>query len=398
MNHVRHYLQNFLPHPSRGLREIFLSTALLDLAVGAIMIFEPIYLRSIGFSLTQIMLFYLALYVVYFFLLPLGGRICRRHGYEHTILYSSPFLILYYLSLFAIPYHPVFIVVAILALAVQKTLYWPGYHANFAKATIENEVGRELSGRVVIGAVISAVAPALGGLVAATLGFRALLIFVACLIVVSNIPLLATPEVFAPSDFSYRDALRRLTLKENRRRLFAFFGFGEEMILLTLWPIFIALVVSDVFSIGIIVALAGIAGLAAALYVGRLSDNGGRRGALRGGTLYMAATWLVRAYAVGAASVFFSDAFHRVARTFVGIPLVAYLYDDARRGDAIASVVFFEMALSLGKILAAVLCIVFIALFPNPWLAIFALAAAFSLLYALVAKPASHKADSAIIK
>ena len=43
----------------RQVRELFASTILVNLALSMVMIFEPIYLYKIGYSLQKIMLFYL---------------------------------------------------------------------------------------------------------------------------------------------------------------------------------------------------------------------------------------------------------------------------------------------------------------------------------------------------
>src|SRR5688500_12961480 len=252
--HLRGYIEHyFAPHPSRPMKELFLSTALLNFATGAVMLFEPIYLHSIGFSAVQILLFYAALYVVYFLLLPLGGKICRRHGYEHTILFSSPFLIVWYLAFFAIPTHPAFIAVAILSLAIQKILYWPGYHANFATWSDASEGSREVSTMAAVAGLAATFAPALGGLLIAAAGYKALFIGVSVIILLSNVPLLKTPELYMPQPFPYVQAVKRVFKKENRRKLIGFMGFGEELIAMVVWPLFLAIMVPDAAVLGAII-------------------------------------------------------------------------------------------------------------------------------------------------
>lgn len=383
--HLRSYVEHyFAPHPSRQLKELLASRAILDFATGAVMIFEPIYLFSNGFTVPQILLFYAALYAVYFVLLPLGGKICRRHGYEHTILFSSPFLIVWFIALFLIPRHPAFIPVAILALAIQKILYWPGYHANFATWSDEKAEGREISTMSAIGGLAAIAAPAVGGLVVATLGYKALFAGVAVLILLSNIPLLRTPELYMPQPFPYAPAMRRLFAKANRRPLLAFIGFGEELIALTLWPIYLALMVPGAAAVGAVTSFAMLANVLATLYVGRVSDDGDRVAVLRSGSLYTAASWLVRIFAVGGFGAFLVDAFYRVSKNMVNVPLLATLYGDAKNGQVMDAIVFFEMALSLGKIAAALLGAAAFTLIPGTWAPIFVIAAVFTLFFAAV--------------
>lgn len=383
--HFRSYIEHyFAPHPSQQVRELFVSRAILDFAVGMVMLFEPIYLRSVGFSVPSILAFYGAIYVLYFLLLPLGGRICRRHGYEHTILFSSPFLVIWYLAFFAIPLHWAFIPIAIVALAIQKILYWPGYHANFATWSEKGKDGREVSTMAAVGGLAAVAAPAFGGLIIATLGYATLFVLVSALILLSNVPLLRTPELFMPQGFGYGAAMRRIARPEHRRRLLAFFGFGEELFALVAWPIFIALVIPDAPSIGAVVSLAMLVNVGATLYVGRVSDNGNRPAVIRSGVVYVVGSWLLRPLVTGGLGAFLTDSFSRVAKNMVAVPLTATLYGEARDGAVMESVVFFEMALALGKAAAAFLGAIILFVSPDAWPAIFLLAAAFSALYAFM--------------
>lgn len=383
--HIRHFIEHYLaPHPTQEVKELFISTSILDFAVSAVMIFEPIYLYKQGFSLQQILWFYVAVYVLYFFLLPIGGRICRRHGYEHTILFSAPFLIIYYLSFFAISYNRVFIAAAVIALAIQKILYWPGYHSNFATWSEKTERGREISNLSALIAFTSAMAPVIGGLVVALWGFKTLFIIVAVLILASNIPMLRTPEFFMPKPFPYVEAFGRLLQQQNRRSFWVFVGYGEELIVLVLWPIFAATIVSDLFSLGIVVSLSMLANILATLYIGSIVDEGDRVPVLRSGTVFVAGSWLARIMVSSGLGIFLVDSFYRVAKNMVGVPLMAMVYDGARRGGTAETVVFFEMALSVGKIAAALLAMVVIHFFPGFWPAIFVLAGLFSALFLLM--------------
>ena len=96
-------LRYFANHLSRPLKELYGGTAILTFATSAVAIFEPIYLYRVGVTLPGIFAFYLVVYIGYLLVLPLGAKVARMRGYEQAILFSSPFLILYYLSLAAIP-------------------------------------------------------------------------------------------------------------------------------------------------------------------------------------------------------------------------------------------------------------------------------------------------------
>jgi MFS family permease len=378
------YHRYFADGLSRELKELFWSTSILDFAASAVGIFEPIYLFTLGFSISEIILFFIAVYALYFLLVPLGGKFARGYGYEHSILFSTPFLILYYLSLFAIPYNPFFIASAVIALALQKMLYWPGYHADFARFGKDGVRGKEISNFVVLDSVVSILGPVFGGVVIATLGFKVLFVIVSVLILVSNIPLLTTPEKFVPVPFSYKEAMKMMVRPENRRRLFAYMGFGEEHLAGYLWPIFIFLAIKEYVAIGFLISASVLVATVLTLYIGRVTDEESRHGVLKIGVVFTAFTWLMRILAVSGVGVFMADSLYRVSRRTVGVPLAAITYEEAKKTSVMKSVIFLQMALVVGKILVSVLALLALYFFPNSWLAIFILGAAMTLLYALL--------------
>lgn len=378
------YHKYFANGLTQQLKELFWSTAILDFAASAVGIFEPIYLYTLGFSVPQIILFFIAVYAFYFFLAPLGGKIARGRGYEHSILFSSPFLILYYLSLFAIPYHPFFIASAVIALSLQKMLYWPGYHADFARFGTDGARGREVSNLVALDSVAAILGPAFGGLIIAAVGFKPLFVIAAILILLSNIPLLITPEKFEPTPFSYKDAMKRLVKPENRRRFFAYLGCGEEHLAVYLWPVFIFLIIKEYVAIGFLISASILATTILTLYIGRLTDKTSGRGVLRVGVVFTFFTWLIKLLAVSGAGVFMADSLYRISRRVLGVPMMAITYEQAKKTSVMKSIIFFQMALALGKILVSVFALLALYFFPNSWLVIFILGAAMTLLYALL--------------
>lgn len=383
--HIRSYIEHyFAPHPSAQVKHLFASRAILDFATGAVALFEPIYLHSIGFSLVQVLLFYAAIYALYLVVLPIGGKISRRHGYEHGILFSTPFLVMWYLALLAMPFHRGFVVVAILAIVAAKTLYWPGYHANFATWSGKDDEGREISTMVAIVGIASILAPVFGGLIIATYGYTVLFFMVAGLIFLSNIPLLRVPEVYIPQSFSYRAAMKRLVEPAHRRSFWTYFGFGEELLILVAWPLYLVLMVPDARLLGAIVSGAMFVNVLVTLYVGRMTDGGNRAAVLRSGVVFTTLSWVARPFIFGGFGAFLIDAYYQVAKNMINVPLIADRYDTARGGGVMEEVVFFEMALSVGKLVAALLAAGMLACFDRPWMAIFLTGAVFTVLYTAV--------------
>lgn len=381
------FFKNFLARKiSRQIKELYAADLLINLATAMVAIFEPIYLYINGFTLIKILYFYLGVYVAYFIFMPLGAKFARRWGYEKSMYLASPFLVSYYLFLYLIPYNSYFIGLAIAALVLQKIFYWPAYHADFARFGRNDERGREVSNLLVINSLVYVVGPFFGGLILAQWGFAILFIIASILMIASNLPLASTAEIFNPVSFSYWHTYRRLFYRENLRNFFGFLGFGEELIVLVIWPIFIYTIINNFFSIGSVVALATLITTMVILYVGRMTDgdSGHRRSVLKIGSIFNMVAWFLRLLVSGPLAVFLIDTLSRITKNVVVVPMMAMTYDRASETSVMKTVVFFEMSLVVGKIIAIVFSLLALKYLTNSFNALFAIAAMMSLLYALV--------------
>ena len=99
--------QNNMPHTqghkhhilNRELSELFATVSIRGFAVSLIAIFIPIYLLEIGYSLSMTLLFFVVTNVFHFLGIYPAALIISKKGVKHTIFYSMPFLILFFLGL-----------------------------------------------------------------------------------------------------------------------------------------------------------------------------------------------------------------------------------------------------------------------------------------------------------
>ena len=389
-----HSIKSVLPHHmKRQVRELFMSSLIVSLALAMVMIFEPIYLYKIGYSLQNIMLFYLITYALYFVLMPLGGKFARRYGYEIGMLIGTFLYIGFYVSLFFIAYVPWLFYLAPALLAVQKTFYWTAYHANFARYSDDEEEGREIGAITVVTSLVYIIGPVLAGFIISQWGFGALFMVSSVIFLASNIPTLITKEKWKPRHTDYKKAYTNLFAKKNRKSFLAYLGFGEELIVLVVWPVFISLVISDILDIGLVVTVATLITTLLTLYIGKLSDKRNKRKILRLGSAFYAIAWFVRIFIFTKIGIFFVDTMSRLGKNTIGVPLMAITYENAKslqkeeRHSVMDVILFFEMSLVVGKITALVLIFVLTAFVADEMTAFqltFVLAGGMSLLYLLL--------------
>ncbi len=375
--------KEFLPtHVSKELRSLYFAMTILNFALASGIVFEPIYLYTLGYPLYQIMLFYFGMYLCYFFLIPLGGQVIKRKGFEHGIVYGSFFLILYLVFLLQIPTHTIFLFLAALALALQKALFWPGYHADFAYFSNAQERGREIGVIAILDACAFILGPLVGGLIITVFGFPTLFAIMCLIILLSNIPLLTTKEHFNPSaPLSYLEPYGDLISPEKRRYLIGHIGFGEELIVLTVWPIFIFVTVNNFLSTGLAIAVSTLITSLVIVYVGHLTDCGKRPRVLHAGIIFLVLSWLFRLLVHGGGGVILVDFFSRTSKYVFSLPFFSGLYRHALKTHIVRTVVFFETSLTIGKLIASGLLAFLFAFFGPQWWIAFVLGGIFSLLY-----------------
>ncbi len=373
---------------AQQVKELYSSTLILNFAAMAISLFEPVFLylifiktHDLAGSLQLVLYFYLVVYALYFVLLPLGAKIAKGFGYEHTIALSTVFMVIYYACLFAGQFHPLTLWIAAVVYAIDKALYWPAYHADFARFSNNGERGREISNLTVLNSAVEVIGPLGAGFILKFYDFKILFILASVLIFLSNIPMLITKEKVQPKPFPYFEAYKRLFSKERRRYFWAYLGFGEELIAMVIWPIFIYLVVGDFLGLGLISGFSIILATAVYLYIGHISDKHDRRVVLRAGSIFYFFGWLFRLLARTVMGIFMIDSYSRITKQAVVIPMMSDVYQEAKEESVMGTVVFFEMALTIGKILAMLLSIALLNIFVPGWNALFILAGVMSLLY-----------------
>lgn len=362
--------------------ELYVSTAIADLAIALVLLFEPIYLYSVlGYSVQEVLLFFAAVYAIYVVALPFGAKIISRFGYSHGILFSIPFQIAYWFLLFGAKDVPTLIYFAPLALVIEKALFWPSFHAIVSRFANRGQIGREFSGLYAIISLMNIAGPLIGGLIAQRYGLGSAFIVASVIYLCSFIPLFWNKEIFTSKKYRFHDTWEMYKLYPMK--FLGYFGFGEELLVLTVWPIFIYLVVKNYQDAGMVVTIATLVAMFLALYIGKITDRHSKIALIRSGSFIYALVWIARLIVSTSFGAFIVDALSRTSKDLVFIPMSAVTYERAESTDILPYIVGFEQSLAMGKFLAAVLGIIIFTM-TGSFAALFIMAGVFSLLYMLI--------------
>ncbi len=378
-NRVSHYFTHRL---HREVKELYVATAITDTAAAAMLIFEPIYLyQSLRLSIPEVMLFFAAVYAWYILVIPLGGKFATHFGFKHALIVSVPFQLLYWACLFFARDIPLLIFVAPIMYAFSKAFYWPAFGSIVARFANQGQVGREFSVLMAIVQVVQILGPLVGGFIAQLHGSGALLVVAGIVYAMAIVPLAMHKENGYKRPYHFRSTWELFFTRT--KKFFGYLGFGEELLFLTLWPIFIFLAVQGYKNTGLVVTTASIFSAIITLYIGKRTDGRAKLALLRFGALFTASGWLLRPFLPGAWGALTSDTAARVGKNIYYVPLNTVTYERAEATEVMPYIVFFEQSLSVGKLLTALLAALLFAV-TGSFVLLFFMAALLALLYLLL--------------
>lgn len=362
--------------------ELYASSAIRNMATSMMMLFEPIFLYSVlNFTIPQILLFMAVTYAVYAVCIPWGGRLASVYGYKHTIAIAAPFLVFYWLCLLVARDNMSLAFLAAVILGLEKTFFWPAFHALMARYADKGQVGREFGIVYAIISVTHIAGPLLAGWISQVYGFTATFIIASLIHLGSIFPLFQAKEIFIPKTYSFSQTLE--LYRQFPKKALGYMGFGEELLVLVIWPVFIYMTVKNYEETGFIATVASLVAAILAVIIGKITDQYTKRILIKMGAFFSALVWLARLAPATPANVLAIDTMSRTSKEMAFIPISTVTYIRAEQTHVVPYVVFFEQSLAIGKLLAAILGIVVFAL-TGSFVALFILAALFSLLYMFI--------------
>ena len=340
-HHYLHFLKN------RELNELYISVAIKSFALSMISIFIPIFLLKLNYSLTSVLIFYAILNATHaLFIIP-ATKISSKYGFKHSILYSIPILIIFYLALFTLEQFnwPIYLLAVIFG--ISNSLFWMGYHVDFSKFSDKENRGKEVGMTKIVSLIFHVLGPVIGGLILTFIGFEALFATVSVLLIASAIPLFFSKDIHESIPFSIKGIFKGQKIKDT----LAFAGHGiESGISSVIWPIFIFFTILNNFTtLGLVSSLSILLSLVFVFIVAKFSDIH-RKLVLKIGALLNTIIWGVKFFVKTTFQVFIVDSFYGISQTLISIPFDALSYDKANKSNIVKFIMFREMTVQAGRV------------------------------------------------
>lgn len=344
-----------------GLVSLYSNRIIQQIAAGLIGLFLPIFLYIYFWgSIHRVLLFYIASFVLFGLLVPLGAILMSRIGLKISMILGSLFLVGYFVFLYLLSnnwFLALFLVLGCITLF--RILYWTPYHTDFAEFTDKRSRGKEIAFLVSVATLVSISLPFVAGLILNKFDFSILFLISIIIASISIIPIILLGSVKEKYSYSYWQTFRELFKEKNRKLFLAYGGDGaEEVVGVVIWPIFIfQLLHGNYLAVGIISSLIVVASVVLRLVIGVLTDKMSKRRLIKVGSVLYALGWVGKIFIQTAFQIFIVSSYHSFAAIIRRTPFTTLMYEQAAdRGHYVDEyTVLREVSLNIGRVLMLVL-------------------------------------------
>ncbi|MFH1642818.1 MAG: MFS transporter [Nanoarchaeota archaeon] len=371
---------------NKELDQFYFAVFIMTFGESLINIFVPIYLFGLGFGIPKILFFYFLVSLYFLIFSYMGAKIVARIGEKHSILLSTPFIILYYIGLMCVDSNVLIFLFLPLLVSLRMMLYNYGYHLNFINHSKKTKRGHELAIFGIITLLATVFAPYLGSILA-NVNFTIVFIISSILITIGTAPLFLSKDKFEKIDFVPIKVFEKIFSKKNRGNFISFSGYAIESIIgKTIWPIFLIMLVGTINKTGLLISASMLFSLLMFHFVGRLTDKINKIKLLKIGTILYFFAWMGRIFADTAYKVLFIDSYKNLSEKILYLPWSAHNYDLAKKGNYFEFIVSREIIFNLIRVLVLPILIWIFWMNFHPFIMSFSIAGLFSMGYVFIDK------------
>lgn len=313
-------------------------------------IFVPVFLLSSGLSVREVVIYFIVHNIILLAASLAVGVLAERIGLKRTIVIRYPFLfvflgILVYWENFGQPLY-----LLALASGLQAGFFWAPVNILFGRYARKHDLGESIAKLSAFPKLAGLAGPAIGGVIAAFLGFQSLFVLTFVIAATSFIPLslsLANTEKFR---FRPKEGLKYF---RKRPRMLAAdivdnIGGETEGVI---WPIFVFLAAADALSVGYVGTLAALGSFFFTLFVGKQSDKHSERKLIRLAVPFLLLVWMLRTVFAGPALFYLSSLIAGFLLALFAVPYTRLLFAGAKEERNESFFIMKEVPTVIGRLI-----------------------------------------------
>lgn len=236
--HLRHFLHD-------RYNDLLVSDTFRQFSLSMISLFVPIFLLKSGYSILEITLLEIAMFISIIFLHFFVLHAIARLGVKRTLIISYIFNIIFYLLLYntdnfiGLSNKTLFLVIIGVFNILPTALYWSAHHVFFFKSTDSAHAGAKIGLLFCLPTLIGIISPYLGSVLITKYDFRFVFLLSAVLLVAASFSLLFSENIEVKT--ARLNLKKILDLKHIRKNIIFFIQGVSFAATSFIWPILLFL-------------------------------------------------------------------------------------------------------------------------------------------------------------
>jgi len=395
------YLFNFYHH-NRLYRLLHSDLWLFDLSIwlhvfsrALIAVFIPIFIYQTGYSLQEIIIYYLIFNIIDVPLNFVVRWLITKIGARWVMIVGSVASLAFFTGLYLLTPHNwgLLFLIALMA-AVYDTCYWVAHLYLFLKCSKNNDnISGDESFLLILKKIAGIVAPALGAAIIIFSGRHMLIIVSMIFLALSLIPLFKLKIKDRPKTKPKK--FWKFFTSWDVARDYLSAGFyqihctAENII----WPLFIYIILLNIESVALLPIIVSVTTIIFIYFTGRISKDRRHRMIIIG-SLFIALIWLTRLFIHHDWFYYLSVFLAGLFSILISIPLYSFIYEKGEKIDALSTTTYRNAAhMFFNVIIFAILALLVNVFQVSFVLAVVSMIILIMLVYVLrgLAEPTRHK-------
>lgn len=330
------------------MRRIYWCHSIGAIGVSLAAIFVPIFLLKSGYSFQSVLIF-LVLQQLFALVLQLPiSRFATHLQPHHLLALGKAWYVVFFALLATLNEYNWPLAILALAWALNRTCYWTAFHYCFASARAHKRSSIQIARLTAFNMIATTLAPAIGGITATVFGITYVYVFAAATLVISVLPVLFSTNGPKPPRLRLSWRLVRTARRDMLANAFNGIVVTAEM---SVWPLFVYLLVSSYAGIGALSSIIAVISAIVTLYVGKKTKKAHGRQFIRRGLVTHSLTNIGRSLAENTAQVFGLNVLGGIGRSLYVTPYMNRYYHNSDGSQRFAYITLMETALPIGALL-----------------------------------------------
>lgn len=345
-------------HRIREMTALYWANSLRASATAFVVVLIPIYLMTVGYSLRQILLIFIAEALVWILFLYPAMIMIHKLGSNTVMIFGTITVIGVMISLGLLPIYPLAII-GVVVFKAMSYLYWFSLRLNFTSATEGKEAGKKIGLTNALFLASMGIAPAIGGIVAQVYGINWAYFIAIAIVIVACVPMLDAVEISRWP----KPNLSLLNLRKIMPDLIANAGSTvDDSVGILVWPLLVFIIIPNYAGVGILSALMVISAILISLWVGWREGKRGEAHYLKQGSLVLSITNVLRFLTQTVSQVAGINLLAGVGQALYTTPLASRYYKNAAHGPTLEYVFAMQIASGIAWALypLLLLCLTFV--------------------------------------